>query len=896
MHKKLITLIDGSSYLHRAFHALPPLATSQGEPTGAMFGVINMIKKLIEEYHPDLIAVIFDAKGKNFRHDIYIEYKATRPPMHDELRVQIEPLKKIIEALGLPLISLAGVEADDVIATLAKKAKEKNYQVLISTGDKDIAQIVDQDITLINTMSNTKLDPEGVEEKFGVKPTQIIDYLTLMGDSSDNIPGVPKVGAKTAAKWLQQYHSLDNLIQHIDEIKGKVGENLRETLKLLPISKQLITLKDDVALDFSLEDLKKQNENEEILTELFTRYEFRSWLSDILSKQDGSEKSEKKAVHYETILTEEALDKWIKQLSHKKTFAFDTETNNLDALQADLVGMSFATEAYEGAYIPLMHEKDKNPQQLNRDEVLKKIKPLLSNPSHTIIGQNLKYDINVISKYNLDITAPCYDTMLESYILDSSQNKHDLDTLSLKHLGHKTITFEEVAGKGKNQLTFDQVDIQTATSYAAEDADITLRLHEKLFERVKKDPKLLSVLNTIEIPVMRVLAKMEQIGVKIDAQLLAQQSQELATRIEELETQIYKAAGKVFNIASPKQLQEILYQDLKLPVIAKTPTGVPSTAEDVLQELALEYELPQIILEYRSLSKLKSTYTDALPLQINSRTGRVHTSYNQAVTSTGRLSSTNPNLQNIPIKSEEGRKIRKAFIAEPGHQIIAADYSQIELRIMAHLSSDKGLKKAFDNNHDIHSTTAAEVFNCKFEQVTELQRRHAKAINFGLIYGMSAYGLAKQMNVDAGIAKKYIDLYFERYPGVRDYMNNIRETARQQGYVETLFGRRLYVPEIKSSQFQRRAAAERAAINAPMQGTAADIIKLAMINIQHAIEKENLDMKMIMQVHDELVFEVADKDVEKAEKLIEKYMIEAVSLSVPISVSINHGQNWDEAH
>ncbi len=893
MNKKLMTLIDGSSYLHRAFHALPPLTNSQKEPTGAMFGVLNMIKKLLDEYQPECVAVIFDAKGKNFRHEIYQEYKATRPPMHDDLSVQIEPLKKMIEALGLPLIVLEGVEADDVIATLAKKAKQKNYQVLISTGDKDIAQIVDADITLINTMTNSHLDPKGVEEKFGVKPSQIVDYLTLIGDSVDNIPGVPKVGAKTAVKWLQEYHSLENIIKHADEIPGKVGENLRNTLKLLPISKQLITLKDDVDVGFSLEDLIRKPEDKPLLKELFTRYEFRAWLNEILS---DDKPTEKKATHYETITDEKSLNKWLEKLKKSSYFAFDTETNSLDALAADLVGLSFSLRENQGVYIPLAHRTLDKGLQLDRDFVLNAIKPLLTSTEHTIIGQNLKYDLNVLSNYGIEVTAACYDTMLESYVLDSSQNRHDLDSMALKYLGHKNISFEDIAGKGKNQLTFDQVDIEIATNYAAEDADITLRLHEKLFAQIKSDKDLRFIFETVEMPVMKVLAKMEQTGVKIDANLLQEQSLELSQKIETLQEAAYKKAGKVFNANSPKQLQEILYTDLKIPVIAKTPTGIPSTAEDVLQELAHEYELPKIILEFRSLSKLKSTYTDALPEQINPCTLRVHTSYNQAVTSTGRLSSTNPNLQNIPIRTSEGRRIRKAFIAEEGHLIVAADYSQIELRIMAHLSQDKGLCKAFEHDLDIHRATAAEVFNCHLDEVTELQRRQAKAINFGLIYGMSPYGLAKQIGVDAAVAKQYIDRYFQRYPGVRDYMIGIRQIAREQGYVETLYGRRLYVPEIKSTQFQRRNAAERAAINAPMQGTAADIIKIAMITLQDAMNESNLQMKMIMQVHDELVFEVAETDIAKAEKLIEKHMTHAAKLVVPIVISINHGKNWDEAH
>lgn len=893
MSKKRVALIDGSSYLHRAFHALPPLTNSQKEPTGAMFGVLNMIKKLLDEYQPELVAVIFDAKGKNFRHEIYQGYKATRPPMHDELKVQIEPLKKMIEALGLPLIALEGVEADDVIATLAKKAKQKHYQVLISTGDKDIAQIVDSDITLINTMTNSRLDPKGVEEKFGVKPSQIVDYLALIGDSVDNIPGVPKVGAKTAVKWLQEYHSLENIIQHAHEIPGKVGENLRHTLKLLPISRQLITLKDDVDLGFNLEDLVRKSEDKAVLKELFTRYEFRSWLNELLSNEKPEEK---KATHYETVCDEKSLNRWLEKLKKSDYFAFDTETNNLDALAADLVGLSFSLRENAGIYVPLAHQTQDKAKQLDRENVLDAIKPLLTSGSHTIIGQNLKYDINVLSRYDIEVTAPCYDTMLESYVLDSSQNRHDLDSMALKYLGHKNTSFEEIAGKGKNQLTFDQLDIATATHYAAEDADIALRLHNKLFEKIKSDKDLRFIFETIEMPVMKVLAKMEQNGVKIDANLLREQSLELSQKIEALQEEAYKKAGKVFNANSPKQLQEILYTDLKIPVIAKTPTGVPSTAEDVLQELALEYELPKIILEFRSFSKLKSTYTDALPQQINPRTGRVHTSYNQAVTSTGRLSSTNPNLQNIPVRTSEGRRIRKAFIAEKGHEIVAADYSQIELRIMAHLSQDKGLCKAFERHLDIHRATAAEVFNCHLDEVTELQRRQAKAINFGLIYGMSPYGLAKQIGVDAGIAKKYIDRYFQRYPGVQDYMIGIRQIAREQGYVETLYGRRLYIPEIKSTQFQRRNAAERAAINAPMQGTAADIIKIAMITLQEAIHESKLQIKMIMQVHDELVFEVVESDVAKAEKLIEKHMTRAAKLIVPIVVSIRHGKNWEEAH
>lgn len=891
--EKPFALIDGSSYLYRAFHALPPLTTTHGEPTGAMYGVINMIRKLINDYDPQYCVVVFDPKGKTTRDYVYAEYKAHRPPMPDDLQKQIKPLHDIIKAMGLPLIMIDGVEADDVIASIAKQARQEKMRVIISTGDKDMAQIVDENITLVNTMNNSILDQKGVVEKFGVPPERIIDYLALVGDTADNVPGVPSVGPKTAVKWLAEYGTLDNIIKNADNISGKVGESLRNNLSILPLSKQLVTLDSDVSLNMLLEDLKRKPMDEQKLIELFKQFEFKSWLNELLEKHSGDEK---KQYQYQTILSEDEFESWMDKLKQAEIFAFDTETTSLDTLSAQIVGISFSIIEEQAAYVPLAHDYLGAPSQLSREKVLNAMKLLLENPHKKIIGQNLKYDINVLANYDIRVCATIYDTLLESYILNSSSSRHDMDTIALKYLGRRTTHFEDIAGKGAKQKTFNQIHLDQAAPYAAQDADVTLQLHHVLWPKIVKDDDLRCVLTDIEFPLVHVLAQMERNGVMIDADLLHQQSKELAKKIQQIEESVYKLAGCVFNLASPKQLQEILYVKLKLPILSKTPKGAPSTAEEVLQELAFTYELPKMILQYRSLTKLKSTYADALPKQINIITGRVHTSYNQAITSTGRLSSTEPNLQNIPIRTQEGRRIRKAFIAPSGYRIISADYSQVELRIMAHLSQDKGLLAAFEKGADIHRATAAEVFGIAIDQVTSDQRRHAKAINFGLIYGMSSFGLSKQLSIERNLAQKYMDLYFSRYPGVKFYMETIREIAKKQGYVETLLGRRLYVPEIHATNLQRKRAAERAAINAPMQGTAADIIKIAMIELHAWLQKKEIDAKMIMQVHDELVFEVAKNDIDHATSHIEKAMTHAVKLAVPLVVNINVGDNWDEAH
>jgi len=889
MTAKPLILVDGSSYLYRAFHALPPLTNSKGAPTGAVYGVINMLRRLIKDYQPDHMAVVFDAKGKTFRDELFPEYKATRPPMPDDLRVQIEPLHAIIQAMGIPMLIIDGVEADDVIGTLALQAAQKN-PVVISTGDKDMAQLVDANISLINTMTGKVLDRQGVEEKFGVKPQQIIDYLALMGDTSDNVPGVPKVGPKTAAKWLDEFGSLDAIVQHAKEFKGKIGEHLRASLGQLPLSKQLVTIKTDVSLPTQYQTLTFTEPNKQQLIDVFTELEFKKWLAELLGQQADT------AVNYETILTEKDFDNWLKKLQQAKTFAFDTETTSLDPIDAEIVGVSFAVKAGSAAYVPVAHDYADAPQQLSRDVVLKKLQPLLADKKYTIIGQNLKYDINVLRNVGVDVTATLFDTLLESYVLNSASSRHDMDSMALKYLGKRTITFTDIAGKGAKQLTFNQIDLQQAAPYAAEDADITLQLHETLWPKVAANKKLKTVFSDIEMPLMPVLARMEYNGVLIDATLLEKQSKKLAKRIDTLQEHAYQLSDAVFNLASPKQLGEILFEKLQLPVLTKTPKGAPSTAEAALQELAHDYPLPKIILEYRSLSKLKSTYTNSLPQQINPKTGRVHTSYNQAVTATGRLSSTKPNLQNIPVRTEEGREIRKAFIAPKNHQIISADYSQVELRIMAHLTQDKGLLDAFSDGLDIHNATASEVFGVPIDKVTPLQRRHAKAVNFGLIYGMSAFGLAKQLHIERKVAQQYMEVYFSRYPGIKTYMENTRALAHQQGFVETIFGRRLYLPEINASNFARRSAAERAAINAPMQGSAADIIKFAMIAMDRWLQSAKVDATMIMQVHDELVFEVAKQDVEQMMNKVRDIMTTTVELTVPLIVAIGVGDNWDTAH
>jgi DNA polymerase-1 len=891
-----LVLVDGSSYLFRAFHAMPNLSNSRHEPTGAIYGVVNMLKRLQTDYGNDHLVVVFDAKGKTFRNDMYAEYKAHRPPMPDELRVQIEPLHQIIKAMGLPLLCVEGVEADDVIGTLATLAAQHGMDSVISTGDKDMAQLVNPHVTLVNTMTDTTMDRDGVIEKFGVPPELIIDYLTLIGDTVDNVPGVPKVGPKTAVKWLQEYGSLDAIMANADKIGGKVGEYLRESLAYLPLSKQLVTIKCDVPLDVSPDKLHPSAVDTQALRELFSRFEFKTWLSQILDAGTDTPQTNAHKPHYETVFTMTQLDHWLARLRAAPVFAVDLETTSLDYMQAQIVGISFSDKAGEAAYVPVAHDYLDAPTQLARDAVLAKLKPLLEDPQQRKLGQNLKYDMSVFANYEIKLVGIAYDTMLESYVLDSTANRHDMDTLALKYLSHNTIHYEDVAGKGAKQIGFNQVAIEAASDYAAEDADVTFRLHETLWPKLQQHPSLVKVFETIEMPLVPVLSRMERRGVLIDKTKLEQQSAQLSKRLLELEQEAYQAAGEEFNLGSPKQIQTILFDKLGLPVISKTPTGQPSTAESVLQELAEDYPLPRLILETRGLSKLKSTYTDKLPEMIDPHSGRVHTSYHQAVAATGRLSSTDPNLQNIPIRSEEGRRIRQAFIAADGYKLVAADYSQIELRIMAHLSADAGLVNAFKAGEDIHRATAAEVFGVPMDQVSLEQRRSAKAINFGLIYGMSAFGLARQLKIARAEAQSYIDLYFSRYPGVKDYMERTRDVARAQGFVETVFGRRLYLPEINTSNMQRRQYAERTAINAPMQGTAADIIKLAMIELDRAIDTQQHDIRMIMQVHDELVFEVGEPVLAESVQLIRDKMVNAATLTIPLVVDVGVGMNWDEAH
>ena len=905
MAEKTLVLVDGSSYLFRAYHALPLLTNSKGEYTNAILGVTNMLKKLVETYPEAYFGVIFDAPGKTFRNDMYPEYKANRASMPDELREQIKPLHQLIKAMGLPLVMEPGVEADDVIGTLAKQAEEEDLNVVISTGDKDIAQLVTNKTSLINTMNNQWLDEEGVKEKFGVPPNMIIDYLALMGDTSDNIPGVPKVGPKTAAKWLNAYGSLDEIIARADEVKGKVGESLRDHLDAIPLSKELVTIKCDVPLDKAPADLIRTQPDTETLKEMVSHYEFNSWLKQLGGTKASTVASEqvdekplpaKTELTVETILDEATFNQWLAKLTEAELFAFDTETTHLDYTKALVVGVSFAVEAGHAAYVPLAHSYPGAPQQLSRQWVLDQLKPLLESESARKVGQNLKYDANVLANHGISLAGICHDTMLQSYVLNSTASRHNMDALAEKYLGQETIHYEDVAGKGAKQICFDQVSIELAAPYAAEDADITLRLHQHIFPQLKQIDSLATVYETIEMPLVPVLARMEQTGVLVDEQMLSQQSGELTASIKALETQAHEAAGQPFNLGSPKQIQEILYDKLGLPVLKKTPKGQPSTAESVLQDLAVDFPLPRLILEHRSLSKLRSTYTDKLPKQINPVTGRVHTSYHQAVAATGRLSSSDPNLQNIPVRSEEGRRIRQAFIAEEGFTVMAADYSQIELRIMAHLSQDTGLLQAFKEGLDVHKATAAEVFGVPVDQVEAHQRRSAKAINFGLIYGMSAFGLAKQLDIDRGAAQGYINLYFERYPGVKQYMDETRELAREQGYIETLFGRRLYLPDILAKNGQRRQYAERTAINAPMQGTAADIIKLAMLSVDNWLQVDKPAVRMVMQVHDELVFEVENSYLDQAASIIQQKMSGAASLDVPLVVDVGMGKNWDEAH
>ena len=894
--QKTLCLVDGSSFLFRAFHAVPPLTNSKGEPTNAIYGVSNMLRKLIADYQSDYMTVVFDASGKTFRHDLSEQYKANRAAMPDDLRVQIEPLHHLIRAMGFPLIMESGVEADDVLGALAQYAEKQGFKVVIATGDKDMAQLVNDSISLDNTMTNSRMDAQGVMDKFGVRPDQIADYLALVGDSSDNIQGVPKVGAKTAAKWLAEYQTLDNLIAHVDEIKGKVGENLRASLDYLPLSKQLTTIRCDLNLPYTINDLKRQPVNNTVLASLLTELGFSSWLKMLGDVPKPPVEAVAVETHYETVLTEQQFATWLNKLEHAELFAFDTETTSLDYSKAKIVGVSFAVEAGKAAYLPLAHDYLDAPAQLNREDVLARLKPLLENPAKAKLGQNLKYDAHVLANHGITLRGIKHDTMLESYVLNSTATKHNMDDLAKTYLGLNTIHYEDVTGKGVKQINFSEVDIEKATAYAAEDADITLRLHQVLSEKLAESPALLQLYNDLEIPLVSVLQRIEANGVLIDSDLLAQQSLELANHIISLEQHAHDVAGHTFNLGSPKQIQDIFYNQLKLPVLKKTPTGQPSTDESVLQDLADQgYPLPKIILDYRSLNKLKSTYTDKLPQQIDNRTGRVHTSYHQAVAATGRLSSSDPNLQNIPIRSEEGRKIRQAFIAPQGYKILAADYSQIELRIMAHLSNDAGLITAFSTGQDVHRATAAEVFNVAPDQVTNDLRRSAKAINFGLIYGMSAFGLANQLGLSRSQAQNYIDLYFTRYPEVKNYMDNIRELARQQGYVETLFGRRLYLPEINSRNANLRQYAERTAINAPMQGTAADIIKRAMLAVDAWLQTESR-VKLIMQVHDELVFEVPETEIETYTAEIKRIMCAAAELNVPLIVDVGVGDNWDEAH
>ena len=920
-----LILVDGSSYLFRAFHGLPPLTNSKGMATGAVYGVINMLRSLIKQYNSTHIGVIFDAKGKTFRDDIYPEYKANRPPMPDELREQIEPLHQIIKAMGLPLIVESGVEADDVIGTLTKIATEKSRNTVVSTGDKDMAQLVNDHITLVNTMTNTVMDREGVVDKFGIPPELIIDFLALKGDKVDNIPGVPGVGDKTALAMLQGLGGIDNIYNKLDQIAGlgfrgskTMAVKMQNNEEQARLSYELATIKLDVELDFSIDDLKVGEVDRDELLNLFTELEFKRWSQDIdafisgkTSKSNSTSttatpqeqdlpvaaQDEAIATNYTTVLDNQTLEEWLQKIRKKGLFAFDTETTSIDYMAARLVGFSISVEAGEAAYIPFGHDYPDAPQQLEETEVLAKFKPILEDPNILKVGQHLKYDKNVLRHYDISLTGVAFDTMLESYVFNSTLGRHDMDSMAERFLGHKTTKFEDIAGKGVKQLTFNQVDLANAAHYAAEDADITLRLHEHLWPQLQEQTKLKHILQDIEVPLAQVLSNMEYTGVLIDSQKLKEQSNQLASKIMTLETEVHELAGEKFNLSSTKQLQHILYEKMSLPVLKKTPKGAPSTSEEVLQELALDYKLPQLLMEYRGLTKLKNTYTDKLPTMVNTKTNRLHTSYHQAVAATGRLSSTDPNLQNIPIRTEEGRRVRQAFIAPEGCKIVAADYSQIELRIMAHLSNDQGLLSAFAQGKDIHKATAAEVFSVALDDVTTDQRRSAKAINFGLIYGMSAFGLAKQLNVGRNEAQKYMDLYFERYPGVLTYMESTRENAKEKGYVETVFGRRLYLPEIQSRNGARRKAAERAAINAPMQGTAADIIKKAMLDVDAWITTQSPeDIKMIMQVHDELVFEIAEAKLDEFSATITHLMQNAAQLNVPLLVEAGIGAHWDEAH
>ncbi|RTZ61823.1 MAG: DNA polymerase I [Gammaproteobacteria bacterium] len=895
MSGKLV-LVDGSSYLYRAFHAMPNLTNSQGEPTGAVYGVVNMLRRLLKEQPSEYFAVVFDAPGPTFRDQMYPKYKANRPPMPDELRGQIQPLHDVISALGLPLICVKGVEADDVIGTLAVAASEMGIETLIASGDKDLFQLVGDKVLLVDSMKDITYDATGVVNKFGVPPERMVDFLTLVGDSVDNIPGVPKVGPKTASKWLNEFGSLDELVQHANEIGGKVGEYLRGALDQLPMSKALATIKLDVQLDVHPDGLQLQPADKSRLRTLYAGLEFKTWLSELGGLSAGDDKAKSPPVDYQVILDQKALNRWIKRLQSAELISIDTETTSLDPMQARIVGLSFTDRTCEAAYLPLGHDYAGAPDQLPLEETLAQLKPLLEDPTLPKVGQNLKYDRSVLLNHDIELRGIRFDTMLESYVLDSTGSRHDMDTLSLKYLGLNSIRYEDVAGKGKKQLTFNQVPVETATPYAAEDADLVLRLHQTLYPRLKQFEKQRELFENIEMPLLPVLSRIERTGVRVDSDMLARQSSELGERIDTLAQQAFDQAGADFNIASPKQIQEILFEKLQLPVISKTPKGQPSTSENVLQELAEQHELPKLILEHRALSKLRSTYTEKLPLLVNPNTGRVHTSYHQASVATGRLSSTDPNLQNIPVRTTDGRRIREAFVPESGSVLLAADYSQIELRIMAHLSGDDGLLAAFADNQDIHRATASEVFSTALEDVDSDQRRSAKAINFGLIYGMSAFGLARQLGINRSEAQSYIELYFDRYPGVKAYMEQIRTQAREQQFVETIFGRKLYLPDISSSNHARRQGAERAAINAPMQGTAADLIKLAMLAIDSWLTEQALETRMIMQVHDELVLEVPDSELKDVPETIASLMSGVAQLRVPLRVDVGSGANWAVAH
>ncbi|HCH4309593.1 TPA: DNA polymerase I [Vibrio parahaemolyticus] len=922
-----LILIDGSSYLYRAFHAYPGTMSNGEIPTNAVYGVVNMLRSMMRQFASERIAVVFDAKGKTFRDEMYSEYKANRPPMPDDLRCQIEPLHNVIRAMGLPLICVPGVEADDVIGTLAYQASQQGMPVLISTGDKDMAQLVDDNITLINTMTNVVMDREGVVEKFGIPPELIIDYLALMGDKVDNIPGVPGVGDKTATALLQGIGGLTKLYENLDDIAAlgfrgskTMAKKLVDNKDNAMLSYELATIKLDVELEETPESLLKAEPNKDELIKLYGQLTFKSWLNELLEggsgtveavELAGSAQASSSSSHaemetsavtidrsqYETILDEASFNAWLEKLKAAELFAFDTETDSLDYMVANLVGLSFAIDEGIAAYVPVAHDYLDAPEQLDRDWVLEQLKPILEDDAQAKVGQNLKYDASVLARYGIEMKGIKYDTMLASYVYNSVGGKHDMDSLALRFLQHSCISFEQIAGKGKNQLTFNQIELEQASPYAAEDADVTLRLHNRLFANIEQDEKLKSVYEEIEMPLVPVLSRIERTGVLIDDMKLSAQSVEIAARLEELEQKAYEIAEQEFNMNSPKQLQAILFEKMGLPVVKKTPSGTPSTNEEVLQELALDYPLPKLILEYRGLAKLKSTYTDKLPKMINPSTGRVHTSYHQAVTATGRLSSTDPNLQNIPIRNEEGRRIRQAFVAPAGYKILAVDYSQIELRIMAHLSGDQALLDAFRDGKDIHAATAAEIMGVSIDEVSSEQRRRAKAVNFGLIYGMSAFGLAKQLGIPRGEAQAYMDKYFERYPGVMQYMEDTRSAAADKGYVETIFGRRLHLPEIKSRNGMRRKAAERAAINAPMQGTAADIIKKAMLLVDQWIQEEgNGRVKLLMQVHDELVFEVEESSLSEIESKVQKLMESAAELKVPLVAEAGHGDNWDQAH